>query len=272
MEDQREFLHLEQRLNIVFRRIDLLQSILTDSDCCHREAWVGDSLIDSVLRRHLIQQYPRHAHCHTIWRSELVSNRALAKICQEIGLDALSSFATTTRLRGTLFEALVSVVCEDHGLPGVKLILQPVMLDRVEAFVGRWARRHPHAFSKGTRPPEAQLAYWRNARWEAEANEYEVPKEPQWPVPVGPVQSTNPLMMQLDHLTQRILGVRPVVQELGCRTTAPRAEYAIRVYIRGHLRSVGRGPTKEKAEALAVRNAFQELQTRFPHLGSLTVS
>ncbi len=157
---------LERNLKLRFRRKELLAQALTHYSCfgakkhsgdCHYERleFLGDSLLSAHISKNIFKLYPDASEEDlTVLRSELTSNKVLADLARQIGLDKFVrysdypfAFHFTARSRDQIFadslEAVVGAVFVDRGERAARKFIERHILSRLDEAMRRAGQDNP---------------------------------------------------------------------------------------------------------------------------------
>ena len=157
---------LERNLKLHFRHKDLLAQALTHYSCfgakkhrgdCHYERleFLGDSLLSAHISKNIFKLYPDASEEDlTVLRSELTSNKVLADIARQIGLDKFARYSDyafshhfTARSREQIFadclEAVVGAVFVDRGERAARKFIERHILSRLDEAMRRAGQDNP---------------------------------------------------------------------------------------------------------------------------------
>ncbi len=157
---------LERKLRLRFRHKDLLAQALTHYSCfgakkhsgdCHYERleFLGDSLLSAHISKNIFKLYPDASEEDlTVLRSELTSNKVLADIARQLGLDKYVrysdypfSYHFTVRSRDQIYadslEAIVGAVFVDRGERAARKFIERHILSRLDEAMRRAGQDNP---------------------------------------------------------------------------------------------------------------------------------
>ncbi len=162
----RVYRELEYTLRLRFRRQELLAQALTHYSCFgvkkhrgdghyERLEFLGDSLLSAHISKNIFKLYPDASEEDlTVLRSELTSNKVLADISRQIGLDkfvrysdGVFSYHFTARSREQIFadclEAVVGAVFVDRGERAARKFIERHILSRLDEAMRRAGQDNP---------------------------------------------------------------------------------------------------------------------------------
>jgi len=141
MSDDKDFSGLEEKLDVKFKNIDLLNQAMVhrsylnehpDFRLGHNERleFLGDAVLELVVTEHLYGNYPNPEGDMTNWRAALVNANTLSAICKDMGaedylfLSRGESKDTGTKARqyilANAFESIIGAIYLDGGYDAAK--------------------------------------------------------------------------------------------------------------------------------------------------------
>ena len=130
---------IEKKLGVTFNNKDLLLRAFTNGALL---AYIGDAVIECVVREYLVSHHPDHQPLFGICCDQLLSNEMFSQIMFDFDIvqyigdfkkDNLSR-AATKRL-GTVFEAIVAIIFQEQGMPRIKEFLFQCLLIKASELI-----------------------------------------------------------------------------------------------------------------------------------------
>ncbi len=153
----KDFSKLENKLNIFFKKKDLLRQALThrsylnehpEFELGHNERleYLGDAVLELVVTDYLYHTYPEATEGDmTNWRASLVNSKMLAHLATTLDLDALlylsrgESKDSTSKARqyilANAFEALIGAIYLDQGYQKAGDFITTMLLPELAAII-----------------------------------------------------------------------------------------------------------------------------------------
>jgi len=109
-------------MNYTFKNLSLLETALTHSSVglafsCDRLAFLGDSIIELVIREYLYKMSPQLREGEmTQIKCCMVNEKTLSKITDKLGVSINANTNITDKIKCDVFEAIVGAVYLDAGL------------------------------------------------------------------------------------------------------------------------------------------------------------
>lgn len=159
-----DFHHLEQKLGLSFRNIDLLKQAFTHRSFINenpswslfhneRLEFLGDAVLELIVTNYLYNQFPKTPEGElTSYRAALVNSQTLSKIAKRLNFDnfiLLSRGETKETGRGrqyilaNTFEALIGAIYLDQGFGAASNFVKKFLLPELPKIIETRAYKDP---------------------------------------------------------------------------------------------------------------------------------